>query len=105
MRRVRKPPARRSAAREHAHVPRVTTRAAAESMKGVSGRQRLRVLRAIEAAGRRGMTDEEVCDELGINPSSERPRRGELLDSGLITESGKTRRTKSGRQATVWVAT
>ncbi len=48
-----------------------------------------------------GATDEEIADELGMNPSTVRPRRIELAKRGLVVEAG-TRRTRSGRMATVW---
>ncbi len=49
-----------------------------------------------------GLTDEELQDATGINPSSERPRRGELVEGGLVVVTALTRRTKSGRNANVW---
>lgn len=55
-------------------------------------------------AARDGMTDEEMQDALGMEGSTERPRRVELVESGAVIDSGRTRSTKSGRQATVWVA-
>ena len=48
-----------------------------------------------------GATDEEIADELGMNPSTVRPRRVELVRRGLVVEAG-TRRTRSGRKATAW---
>lgn len=82
---------------------RPTSRDAAKSMEGRTGKQRMAVLKAIEDAGALGLTDEQIVDILEINPSSARPRRLELLEAGLITEAG-TRKTKSGRSATIWVA-
>jgi predicted transcriptional regulator len=49
-----------------------------------------------------GCTDEEVQDGLNLNPSTQRPRRIELVQLGLIKETAKRRRTKSGRWAIVW---
>jgi predicted ArsR family transcriptional regulator len=49
----------------------------------------------------RPSTDEEIANELGMNPSTVRPRRIELARRGLLAEAG-TRRTASGRMATVW---
>lgn len=46
-----------------------------------------------------GATDEEIQDFLSMNPSTQRPHRG------LVVDSGRTRLTRSGRKATVWVAT
>jgi len=60
-----------------------------------------RVLDFIASRGEEGATDEECQRELGMNPSTQRPRRGELANAGLIVESG-TRLTSSRRRATVW---
>jgi hypothetical protein len=49
-----------------------------------------------------GGTDEELQDALGMNPNTQRPRRIELVERGLVRDSGRTRKTKSGRRATVW---
>jgi predicted ArsR family transcriptional regulator len=59
--------------------------------------------RVYELLFRRPSTDEEIADELEMNPSTVRPRRGELARRGLIVESG-TRRTSSGRMAVIWRA-
>ncbi|NBW23185.1 MAG: hypothetical protein EBR82_86100, partial [Caulobacteraceae bacterium] len=48
-----------------------------------------------------GLTDEEMQTRLGMNPSTQRPRRIELVRRGLVVECG-TRRTASGRMAVVW---
>jgi hypothetical protein len=50
-----------------------------------------------------GLTDEEQQAALKMNPSTQRPRRVELVRRGLVAEFG-TRRTSSGRMATVWRA-
>lgn len=70
-----------------------------------SGTQRRRVLEAIARAGERGLTDEELQDALGMNPSTERPRRVELVEGEWIIDSGRRRRTRSGRLAVVWRST
>ena len=57
--------------------------------------------RVYELLCRRPSTDEEIADELSMNPSTVRPRRGELARRGLIVEAG-TRRTSSGRMAVIW---
>lgn len=81
-----------------------TSAAAAASMtpETMSALQR-RVLEFISSRGEEGATDEECQRELGMNPSTQRPRRGELANAGLIVESG-TRLTASRRRATVWRA-
>lgn len=48
-----------------------------------------------------GLTDEEMQRRLGMNPSTQRPRRIELARRGMVVEAG-TRRTASGRMAVVW---
>ena len=48
-----------------------------------------------------GATDEEMQAGLGMNPSTQRPRRIELARRGLVIEAG-TRKTASKRNATVW---
>jgi predicted ArsR family transcriptional regulator len=60
--------------------------------------------RVYEFICRTPSTDEEITTELAMNPSTVRPRRGELARRGLIVEAG-TRRTSSGRMATIWKAT
>jgi predicted ArsR family transcriptional regulator len=62
------------------------------------------VLRCIARAGDRGITDEAIASELDINPSTERPRRIELLSDGLIEATGEAM-TRSGRRAIAWGAT
>jgi hypothetical protein len=47
-------------------------------------------------------TDEEIMSALDMNGNTERPRRRELELMGKIEDSGKTRRTKSGRDAVIW---
>lgn len=81
-----------------------TSRAAAESLPTSStATQRMRVLDCIREAGSRGRTDCEIQDLLGMQGNTQRPRRLELLDRGLIRNSGETRKTSSGRKAAVWV--
>lgn len=79
-----------------------TSAAAADSLdaKTLNALQR----RVYEFICRRPSTDEEIANELEMNPSTVRPRRGELARRGLIVEAG-ARRTASGRMATVWEAT
>lgn len=59
-----------------------------------------RVLELLQATPQ-GLTDEEMQHKLGMNPSTQRPRRIELVRRGLIEQAG-TRRTTSGRMASVW---
>lgn len=78
-----------------------TSAAAADSLDGktLNALQR----RVYEFICRRPSTDEEIANELSMNPSTVRPRRCELARRGLIVEAG-TRRTNSGRMAVIWRA-
>lgn len=57
-----------------------------------------------------GMTDEELLylwnDRIAerISPSGLRTRRSELVDMGMVRDSGECRPLESGRMAIVWVA-
>ena len=68
----------------------------------MNGQQR-KVFDYIRDQGERGATDEECQRGLAMNPSSQRPRRGELAEAGLIVVAGK-RMTSSNKRATVWRA-
>lgn len=81
-----------------------TSRAAAQRYAPIAGGARRRVFDAIAGAFN-GLTDEEQQDMLQLNPSTQRPRRIELQRAGLVTDSGATRKTRSGMAAVVWAAT
>ena len=91
------------------HAPYVrgseTSKAAAEDIEPNAGTLRAKVFAALKGIGPVGYTDEELQNVLGMNPSTQRPRRIELVAAGLVADSGTTRKTRSGRAATVWVAT
>jgi len=78
-----------------------TSAAAADSLgpATLNAMQR-RVLDLLQATPE-GLTDEEMARRLGMNPSTQRPRRIELARRGLVVTCG-TRRTASGRNADVW---
>lgn len=84
-----------------AHSP--TSVAAAEAVAPKVGRLRRVVLDCLRGEPG-GLTDEEVIDRTGLSPSTARPRRIELQRTGLVKDSGRTRKTRSGRLATVWEA-
>ena len=81
-----------------------TSKAAAEEMRPDAETDRTAVLNLLLRV-LVGMTDEEIQLALRLNPSTERPRRIELVRAGKVRDSGKKRRTKSGRMATIWEAT
>ena len=80
-----------------------TSRAAAEAIEPDAATLRGQVLAFIRGRGSFGSTDEESQMGLRMNPSTERPRRIELWRAGWIKDSGRTRYTRSGRSAVVWV--
>lgn len=79
-----------------------TSRVAAVEAVPLTGKSRIAVYQCIQRLG--GATDEEIQRTLDMNPSTQRPRRVELVDAGLIEDSGRTAPTRSGRPAVVWVA-
>lgn len=80
-----------------------TEHAAATTIR--TGTQRAAVLLAIDVAGDYGRTDYELERNLGLKRPSPGNRRGELVDAGLVEDSGRTRPTDTGHAAVVWVAT
>lgn len=81
-----------------------TSLEAAESMKDSAASLRASVYRYILSRGIDGATDEEIQDALGMDGSTQRPRRWELVKSGRVKDSMQTRRTARGRRAVVWIA-
>lgn len=84
-----------------------TSRAAAVKALGKSGTKRRAIFDAIVDAYRRGYggaTDLELQRLLGIPANTERPRRVELVDAGLVRDSGHRRRA-DGTEHAVWEPT
>ena len=78
----------------------VTSVEAGEKIKPHAETLRDKVLDLLKSRG--GFTDIEIQDILQMNPSTQRPRRIELVTAGLVQDSGSVRKTPSGRNATVW---
>ena len=78
-----------------------TSRQAAEAIKPHVLTLKERVLCFITAHA--PVTDEEIAEGLGLNPSTARPRRVELVAEGLVRAAPDTKRTSSGRRATAWM--
>ena len=78
-----------------------TSRAAAEAMTPERMNALQLAVYTLLASEPEGLTDEQIQTRLGMNPSTERPRRIELTRRGLVVEAG-TRKTASGRMASVW---
>jgi len=82
-----------------------TSQAAARAIDPYAVGLRAQVYFAIARAGADGLTDLEVEAKTGLAGSTVRPRRVELVRLGLVHDSGRTRKTKSGREATIWITT
>jgi len=82
---------------------RATSQAAADAVQPTAASLRAQLLAAIRRMGGRGLTDEEAQTLLGMSGNTERPRRRELEQAGLIRPAG-VRETASGRRAVVWIA-
>jgi hypothetical protein len=81
-----------------------TSRAAAERIEPTAGTLRAAVLEYVRNCAAHDATDEEMQIALEMNPSTQRPRRQELEKLGFVVRTDRTRETKSGRKAVVFVA-
>ena len=82
-----------------------TSQRAAVAIEPKAGTLRDSVLSFLRGRMDRGATDEEIQRFLEMDPSTQRPRRIELVQAGLVRNSGGTRTTTSGRQAVIWIST
>lgn len=94
-------PAPKPYAAAQMHSP--TSIAAAQVILPKAGTLRRMVYDLIVLRGNAGATDDEL-QRWGLDPSTERPRRCELVEAGLVEDSGHRRKTRSGRLAVVWRA-
>jgi hypothetical protein len=81
-----------------------TSRQAAVRIRSRADSLRDRVYAFIVKQGEYGATDAEIEAGTEMSGNTVRPRRGELEVQGRIRNTGKTRATKSGRQAVIWAA-
>lgn len=79
----------------------VTSAAAADSLSRRALNQMHRDLLAYLATQPDGATDEDMQTALAMNPSTQRPRRIELVRRGLVVKVGE-HKTRSGRRAAAW---
>lgn len=82
-----------------------TSEAAAESVRKPSARIRQSVFEVVEAAGLRGVTCDGVEEKLDGRHQTISARVRELVQLGQIRDSGRRRKTRSGRTARVYVVT
>jgi len=80
-----------------------TSIAAADAIKPCARTLRARVLGYIIAQGKTGATDDEMQVALNMGGSTQRPRRVELFQAGKICMAAMMRKTRTGRNANVWV--
>jgi len=81
-----------------------TSNAAADSVEESAATLRMQVYEAIKDAGSNGMTDDELMVKLDMRGNTLHPRRWELTRKFKnVVDSGKRRRTRTGRNAIVWV--
>lgn len=90
----------------HAPGAEINTRLeAAKQIAPLAAGMRARVLQFIRQRGEHGATDHEISRELRLAGDTVRPRRHELVQDGLVTDSGNVRPSPSGRPMHVWIAT
>ncbi len=66
----------------------------------VAQTQRARLLAWLDAHP--CVTDEEIAEGAGMNPSAARPRRRELVEAGVVRKVDLDGRTRAGRRAARW---
>lgn len=80
-----------------------TSHAAAASMQSIARAQQQDLARALASAPD-GLTCDEADERLGWRATSAGRRMGELVRLGSAVATDRTRRTRSGRMAAVYVA-
>jgi hypothetical protein len=78
-----------------------TARAAGQRVNLSEGQRK--VLLALAGAGSRGLIDHDHERLNGLIPTSAGKRRQELMNVGLVIDSGQRRATSTGTAAIVWV--
>jgi len=79
-----------------------TSQEAAESIEATAPSMRFRVFMYIKATGSTGTTDDEIEQALNMRHQTASARRRELVLSGHVRDTSRRRKTRSGRNATVW---
>lgn len=86
------------------HVEEDTSKAASMEIRLTAPKWRVRVLEYLTRASvYGGATCENVEEALGLRHQSAGPRIRELVQVGLVRDSGLRRLTRSGRSAIVWI--
>lgn len=79
-----------------------TAHQAAQAVAPRTGTLRHKVWEHVKARGFYGATDNEMQDDIPMPANTQRPRRVELVQGGLIADSGRRRRHE-GQLTIVWV--
>ncbi|MBD3262492.1 MAG: hypothetical protein GF334_12640, partial [Candidatus Altiarchaeales archaeon] len=82
-----------------------TSKKAAKSMEEAAPSLRQKVYNYLVALGTKGATDDELEQLTELKHQTVSARRRELVIDGYVRDSGETRASRSGRQATIWVVT
>jgi biotin operon repressor len=77
---------------------------AADAIESVTARLQRMALRAIQEAGSRGLTADELAATLDLSRWTIQPRTTELRRKHLVIDSGVRRLNVTGKRAIVWVA-
>ena len=80
-----------------------TSHQAAHSLAESAANLRERVFAAIERAGDDGLTAEEIEGLTRLGGNTVRPRLCELREAKRIVQTDRTRKTRSGRNAHIYV--
>lgn len=95
-------PSTKAPVRQRPYVRQDTSIEAAGAMTNARAESiRLSVLTELRL---RPQTDQELAERLGVSGNTIRPRRIELVESGMVRDSGERRLTKAKRKAIVWEA-
>src|SRR5262249_2268497 len=86
------------------HSDPATSREAAKAVMPYITEIQGMVLAEVRRHGAHGITDYELETFLGSHASTLRSRRAELVEKGLVEDSGQ-RRKVNGSSRTVWIAT
>lgn len=87
----------------HYQVHSETSRAAAESIAPTVATKREAVLAYLRRCGVHGALDQQINRYFGWQGTG-CPRRCELVERGLVVDSGQRRKNVSGKSAVVWIA-
>lgn len=81
----------------------LTSQAAAKSVAHAVSFIEDRIVEHVRACGANGATAEETATALELRTQTCSARFSEMRESGRLIDSGRTRRTSSGRAAVVWI--